>query len=138
MSNSTEPLLSGGESATSASAYTLYRLDVARGKSLLQLKAVAEDVTPLIRMRWSERSFTPVATDIGTFDALVCNIAYHFHKHGQKYGSIQRMTDEATRAFLLHRREATVCARDGLLNIANVGLYELDGRIVTFFGSPSK
>jgi hypothetical protein len=128
----TEYLLYGGESPTSRITYQRYLADVLRGKSLLQLKAVAAAMTPEIRQAWSPRSFTRVETSEGGFDAVVCNVSYHFHKHGQKYGTIARMTDEALRLFRERRAEARVRATDGLLQFPDGSLFEVDGRIVTF------
>ncbi|WP_169977473.1 hypothetical protein [Tautonia rosea] len=129
-----EELLYGGESPRNRIAYLQYLREVQRGKSLLQLKAVAAAITPEIRQRWSARSFTPVQTSDGRFDEIVCNISYHFHKHGQKYGTIQKMTDEAFNYLSLHRSEAKLRTSDGLLVLPNGSLYEPGGRIVTFVG----
>ena len=76
-------------------AYERYLADVKRGKSFLQLKAVASQMTPDIRRSWSARSFTAVSTPEGEFDAVICNVSYHFHTHGHKYGSIRFMTQHA-------------------------------------------
>ena len=129
----TEYLLYGGESPQNRTAYQQYLQDVQRGKSLQQLKAVADSITPDIRQSWSARSFTPVLTPVGRFDEVVCNISYHFHKHGQKYGTIRKMTDEALRYFREHRNQAKV-RNDGLLVLPNRSLYEVNGKIVTFVG----
>ena len=88
-----------GESASDRLAYERYREEIKRGKSLLQLMAVQKEITPEIRQSWSARSFTPVQTSQGVFDDVVCNISYHFNKHGAKYGSIARMTQEAKKYF---------------------------------------
>jgi hypothetical protein len=64
-----------GESAQDRLAFDLYLADVKRGKSLLQLKAVASQITSDIRRSWSARSFTAVSTPGGVFDAIVCNIS---------------------------------------------------------------
>lgn len=128
----TEYVLYGGEAPNNRAAFQRYLGDVQRGKSLLQLKAVAADLTPDIRRRWSPRSFTPIRTSDGIFDAVVCNISYHFHKHGQHYGSIKRMTDEALRLFRECQSQATIRKRDGLLLFPGGSLFEKDGRIVTF------
>jgi hypothetical protein len=86
-----------------------------------------------IRQSWSERTFTPVSTPEGNFDAIVCNVSYHYNKHGSKYGSIWLMTHQAKMYFQQHRHEATVNSA-GLLRLPNGSLYEKDGRIVTFVG----
>src|ERR671939_370238 len=103
-----EHLLYSGESPEDRFAYQRYLNDIKRGKSLFQLKAVAREMTLDIRRSWSERSFTPVSTPEGNFDAVVCNVSYHFHKHGSKYGSIGLMTQEAREYFLKHRQEAVL------------------------------
>ena len=133
MHDDTEYLLYGGEPPQNRTAYREYLQDIQRGKSLQQLKAVADSITPDIRQSWSARSFTPVLTSIGRFDEVVCNISYHFHKHGQKYGMIRKMTDEALRGFREHRNQAKV-RKDGLLVLPNRSLYEVNGKIVTFIG----
>jgi len=132
MSNHVELLLSDGEAPEDRMVFEQYLNDVERGKSLLQLQAVADAMTPVIRMAWSARTFTPVKTDIGTFDEIVANISYHFHKHGQKYGTIERMTDEACRYYLAYQDNAEF--RDDHLKYPNGSLYEMDGRIITFVG----
>jgi hypothetical protein len=129
----TEDLPSEGESARDHHAYKRYLHDVNRGKSLLQPKAVASQMTGDIRRSWSPRSFTAVNTPEGRFDAVVCNASYHFHKHGQKHGSIRAMTRQAVEYFAKHRQEA-VDAGNGLLRLPNGSLYEQDGRIVTYVG----
>jgi hypothetical protein len=126
-----EYLLYGGESPQNRHAFERYLQDVQRGKSLLQLQAVAADLTPELRAHWSPRSFTPIVTSAGRFDEVVCNVSYHFHKHGQKYGNIRQMTQVALRALQQHRHEGRVRA-DGLLQLPDGSLFELDGRIVTF------
>lgn len=130
----TEHLLYGGELPQNRFVFQRYLAEVQRGKSLLQLKAVADAITPYIRQHWSARSFTPVQTSAGRFDEIICNISYHFHKHGQKYGTIQRMTDEAARYYREHRGEAKLRKTDGLLVFPNGSIFEISGRIVTFVG----
>ena len=119
-----------GESSQDRLAFDRYMADVKRGKSLLQLKAVASQVTSEIRRSWSARTFTPVSTPEGVFDAIVCNISYHFHKHGQKYQTISSLTDKAKVYFEENRGQA-VDNGYGLLKLPG-GLYERDGRIVTY------
>ena len=131
-SASNEHLPYGGESAQDRLAYEQYLADVKRGKSALQLKAVAEQLTPDIRRNWSARSFTSVTTPEGGFDALVCNVAYHFHTHGQKHGSIRVYTRAAREYFEQHRQEA-VAGPNGMLKLP-LGVFEVDGRIVTYVG----
>lgn len=121
-----------GESAQDRLAYERYLADVKRGKSALQLKAVAEQLTPDIRRSWSARSFTSITTPVGGFDALACNVAYHFHTHGQKYGSILLYT-RAAREYFEHHRQEAVAGPQGLLKLP-CGLFEVDGRIVTYAG----
>jgi hypothetical protein len=90
--DSTEDLPYRGESPKDRLAYERYLADIKRGKSGLQLRAVAEESIPEIRRSWSARSFTPVSTSAGEFDAIVCNVSYYFHGHGQDFGSIRLMT----------------------------------------------
>ena len=130
-SDKVEHLPYQGESPADRAAYERYREEVKRGKSLLQLIAVRKAVTPEIRRSWSARSFTPIHTSQGEFDDIVCNISYHFTKHGAKYGSIAELTNAARQYFGLHRNSAVPYS--GLLRLPNKSLFEPDGRIVTFF-----
>jgi hypothetical protein len=129
-----EYLLYGGESPQNRIAFLHYLTEAQRGKSLFQLTAVAKDLIPDIRRCWSPRSFTKIETSQGSFDEVVCNISYHFHKHGQKFGTIKQMTDEALRLFRERRAEARIRETDGLLRFPDGSLFEVDGRIVTFVG----
>lgn len=131
--NEREYLPYRGESAQDRVAYEQYLVDVKRGKSLLQLRAVETQMTPDLRQSWSARSFTAVSTPDGEFDAVVCNVSYHFHAHGQKYSSIRLMTQQAKRYFDEHRQQA-VDNGYGLLRLPNGSLFERDGRIVTYVG----
>ncbi len=128
-----ENLPYSGESPQDRLAHQRYLVDVQRGKSLLQLKAVAKEVTPDIRNSWSARSFTAVSTPEGIFDAVVCNVSYHYNKHGSKYGSIRLMTQTAKQYFQQHRQKATT-TNFGLLKFPDGSLFEPDGRIVTYVG----
>jgi hypothetical protein len=125
-----EHLPYSGESPSDRYAYERYREEVKRGKNLLQLMAVRNQVTPEIRKSWSARTFTAVQTSQGLFDDLICNISYHFNKHGAKYGSIAAMTRAAQQYFRENRSRASL--RAGLLLFPNGSLFEQDGRIVTF------
>ena len=129
--DNTEELLPEGESSQDRFAFERYKAEVQRGKSLLQLQAVAKAITPEIRASWSARSFTPIATSAGNFDALICNISYHFHKHGSRFGTIQQMTDAARQYFRDHRLEGKP-TKDGLLKLPDGSLFEPTGKIVTF------
>jgi len=128
--NRIEHLPYQGESASDRFAYERYREEVKRGKSLLQLLAVEKAVTPEIRNSWSPRTFTPVQTSQGVFDDLVCNIAYHFNKHGARYGSVSQLTFAALQYFKQNHHLATPSS--GLLRLPNGSLFEQDGRIITF------
>ena len=130
--NNPEHLPYSGESAQDRLAYAKYLQDAQRGKTALQLKAVAEQVTAEIRRSWSARSFTAVVTPVGEFDAIVCNISYHFHKHGQKYGTIALYT-QAAKAYLTQHQPQAVLTPEGTLKLPQ-GTYERDGRIITFAG----
>jgi hypothetical protein len=131
-SSGNEHLPYHGESARDRMAYELYLADVQRGKSALQLKAVADQLTPDLRRSWAPRSFTGVSTPVGDFDATVCNVSYHFHAHGQHYGSIRLYTDAAKRYFEQHGRGVKPDAK-GLIKLPS-GVFDSVGRIVTFFG----
>jgi len=126
-----EHLPYSGESPQDRFAYDRYLADAERGKTGIQLKAVAEQMTADIRDSWFAASFTGVSTPVGNFDALVCTVSYHFHTHGQKYGSIRLYTLAAKRYFLQHRGNAVANSR-GLLTLPK-GTFHRDGRIVTFF-----
>ena len=128
-----EHLPSGGESPQDRFAYQRYLDDVARGKGLLQLTAVAREVTPWIHQSWSPRTFTPVLTPEGNFDEVICNVAYHFHRHGANNGfaSVAMMTMAARNYFRANRGNAKP-QPDGTL-LLSLGRFEMDGRIITFY-----
>ena len=94
-----ENLRSDGEQPANISSFQAYLSDIKRGKGLLQLTAVDKGMTSAIRKRWAKGSFTDVRTDAGAFDAIICTVSYHFHKHGQKYGKISKYTDAAVMYF---------------------------------------
>jgi hypothetical protein len=119
-----------GESAADRLAFEKYLDDVQRGKSLLQLMAAKKATTPQIRDCWSPRSFTAVQTPQGIFDDVICNISYHFNKHGAKYGTVAGMTHAAQQYFQQNRHQAVLSS--GLLRLPG-GIFEQDGRIVTFY-----
>lgn len=128
-----EVLLYGGESPQDVFAFQEYRKLIERGKTLLQLKAMAEQVTPEIRSHWAARTFGAVETSDGTFDEVVCNLAYHYWKHGQKkYQGIAEMTEAALLMFQSRRAEAVLRHKDGLLQFPDNSLFQQDGKIVTF------
>ena len=130
MGKKLERLSYGGETASDRRAFEGYLNDLQRGKSALQLLAVKKAVTPEIRRSWSPRTFSGVHIPVGIFDEVICNISYHFNKPGAKYGSVAVMTQTAQEYFR-NNRHATVLS-DGLLKLPG-GIFELDGRIVTFF-----
>jgi hypothetical protein len=130
MGKQVERLPYQGESPADRLAYQQYLDDVQRGKSLLQLIAVKKATTPEIRRSWSPRSFTAAQTSQGIFDDVICNISYHFNKHGSKYGTVALMTHAAQQYFTQNRRQAIPSA--GLLKLPR-GIFEQDGRIVTFY-----
>lgn len=129
-----EMLLNDGEPASCNGAHLRYKLDLLRGKGLLQLQATAADMTPKIRASWAPRTFGRVVTDIGEFDALTCNVSYHFFKHGQRFRSIAAMTDAALAYYSAHRHEAELELETGLLKFPNGSTFLPNGRIVTFTG----
>jgi hypothetical protein len=113
-------------------AYQRWLENVVSGKCLLQLQAMKAAATPQIRAAWDARTFTDYQFDTEDFDALVCNLSYHFHTHGQKYVTIQAFTQAALNHFLTARSQA-VLTPEGLLKLPQ-GLYTQQGKIVTFFG----
>jgi hypothetical protein len=127
-----EHLPYNGESAQDRLAYDRYLADARRGKTALQLKAVADQLTPDLRKSWAPRSFTGVSTSVGEFDATVCNVSYHFHAHGQKYGSIRFYTEAAKRYFAQNGRRG-VADPKGVIRL-ELGAFDRVGRIITFFG----
>jgi hypothetical protein len=127
-----EQLPYSGESAPDRFAYDRYLADAERGKTAMQLQAVAEQMGDDIRHNWFAISFTDVSTPVGHFDAIVCAVSYHYHKHGQKYANIRLYTLAAKRYFLKHQGDVVPNSR-GLLKLPK-GTFHRDGRIVTFFG----
>jgi hypothetical protein len=127
---SVEHLPYQGESPADRLAFQQYLNDIQRGKSQLQLLAAKKATTPEIRRCWSPRTFTAVQTPIGIFDDVICNISYHFNKHGARYGSVALMTRAAQQYFRLNRPHAVLSS--GLLKLDG-GIFEQDGRIVTFY-----
>ena len=129
MGKQVERLPYRGESASDRLAYEKYLDDVKRGKSLLQLIAAKQATTPQIRSSCSPRSFTAVRTPQGIFDDVICNISYHFNKHGSKYGTIAGFTETAQKYFKQNRHQAVLSS--GVLHLPR-GTFEPDGRIITF------
>jgi hypothetical protein len=130
MGKSVERLPYQGESPADRLAFEQYLNDVQRGKSLLQLLAAKKATTPQIRRCWSPRTFTAVQTPQGIFDDVICNISYHFNRHGARYGTVAMMTQAAQQYFTQNRPKAALSF--GLLKLPG-GIFELDGRIVTFY-----
>jgi hypothetical protein len=130
MSDRIEHLPYRGESPSDRFAYERYRDEIKRGKSLLQLMAVQKSITEDIRKSWSARTFTAVDTPQGVFDDVVCNISYHFNKHGARFGTIAAMTRAAQRYFMENRQQAKL--EFGILKFPNKSKFETDGRIITF------
>ncbi|MGA8341090.1 MAG: hypothetical protein WB781_04060 [Candidatus Sulfotelmatobacter sp.] len=130
MGKSVERLPYQGESPADRLAFEQYLNDVQRGKSLLQLIAAKKATTRQIRRSWSPRTFTAVHTPQGIFDDVICNISYHFNKHGARYGTVALMTQAAQQYFRQNRPQAVLSS--GLLKLPG-GVFELDGRIVTFY-----
>ena len=125
-----EHLPYSGESPQDRFAYERYLNDKARGKTLLQLTAMASAVTPWVRRSWSPRTFTAIMTPVGEFDEVVCNVSYHFNEHGARFGSIENMTRAAQEYFTSNRGDAKLLP-EGILTLPK-GKFELDGRIITF------
>jgi hypothetical protein len=130
MGKAVERLPYQGESASDRLAYEKYLQDVERGKSLLQLIAARKATNPQVRKSWSARSFTAVQTPQGIFDDVICNISYHFNKHGAPYGTVAAMTVAAQQYFRQNRHLARF--ENGILKLPK-GNFELDGRIITFY-----
>jgi hypothetical protein len=121
-----------GQSRQDRAAFQLFLEDLRRGKTMSQLQSIAEGMTHAIRRSWSARSFTDVTTADGkVYDAVICNISYHYNKHGYKLVSIERFTQTAKQYFSINQGYAKLTA-DGLLKMPNGSLYERDGRIVTY------
>lgn len=120
-----------GESPQDRLAFEKYLDEVKRGKSLLALVAMRDALTPAIRSSWYPGSFTKIKTSEGEFDELVCNLAYHFGKHGDSYGDIATLTRAAKQYFNQNRAQAKLVA--GKLKFPNGSIFMPDGRIVTFF-----
>lgn len=125
-----EHLPYSGESPKDRLAFTRYQDEIRRGKNLLQLMEINKAATPAIRASWSARSFTAVTTSQGVFDAIVCNLSYHVQKHGARFASVADMTRQA-KSYLVKNR-ASARLDGGLLKLPG-GIYEVDGRIVTFY-----
>jgi hypothetical protein len=106
-----EQLPYSGESAHDRFAYHRYLADAERGKTTIQLQAVAEQMGDDIRHNWFAISFTGVSTPVGHFDAIVCTVSYHYHTHGQKYANIRLYTLAAKRYFLKHQGEVGTALR---------------------------
>jgi hypothetical protein len=127
-----EILPSKGESPKDRKAHDNYLKDVERGKSALQLDAVKKQMTSEIRNNWSPRSFTDVKIPSGQYDATVCNVSYHFHKHGQKYGNIRAYT-LAAKKYLEQNKAQAKPDSSGVIKLPK-GTFDKDGRIITFSG----
>lgn len=119
-----------GESPQDRKAFAQYMEEVKRGKSLLALVAMRDALTPEIRKCWFVGTFGTIETSEGVFDALICNLSYHFGEHGQRYGTIANMTKAAKRYFDANR--ATAKLDGGMLKFPNGSKFTPDGRIVTF------
>jgi hypothetical protein len=61
---------------------------------------------------------------------VVCNISYHFNKHGARFGTIAAMTRAAQRYFMENRQPAKL--EVGILKFPNDSKFETEGRIITF------
>jgi hypothetical protein len=107
-------------------------VDVERGKSALPLDAVKKQMTTEIRNSWSPRSFTEAKIPSGQYDATVCNVSYHLHKHGQKYGNIKAYTQAARKYFADNKTKAKPDG-SGIIKLPK-GTFDKEGRIITFSG----
>ena len=127
-----EILPSKGESPKDRASHDKYLKDVERGKSALQLQAVKDQMTSEIRNSWSPKSFTDVKIPSGQFDKTVCNVSYHFHKHGQKYGNIKAYTAAAKKYWDANQGKAKPDG-SGVVKLPK-GTFDKDGKIITFAG----
>jgi hypothetical protein len=96
------------------------------------LDAVKKQMTTEIRNSWSPRSFTEVKIPSGRYDATVCNVSYHFHQHGQKYGNIRAYTQAAMKYFEQNKTGA-VPDSGGVIKLPK-GRFDKNGKIITFSG----
>ena len=127
-----ENLPSKGESPKDPKAHADYLKDVERGKSAMQLEAVKKQMTTEIRNSWLPRSFTAVKIPTGQYDATVCCVSYHFHKHGQKYGNIKAYTQAAKRYFEQYKAKPNPDG-NGVIKLPK-GTFDKNGKIITFSG----
>ena len=105
---------------------------VAGYDTVRQGQAVKDQMTTEIRNSWSPRSFTDVKIPSGQFDKTVCNVSYHFHKHGQKYGNIKAYTLAAKKYYEANQGRAKPDG-SGILKLPK-GTFDKDGKIITFAG----
>ncbi len=75
-------------------------------------------------------SFEVVETPEGKFDAVTCDVAKRYDKHGTRYGSLRNYTAAAVQYYKEHRSEAV--EKDGVLELP-MGKFSLEGRIITFY-----
>ena len=85
-----EHLPYSGESSQDRLAYQQYLEHAKRGKSALQLQAVADQLTPDLRRNWAPQSFTGVSTSVGDFDATVSYQKHPFMTEAQARRVIER------------------------------------------------
>jgi hypothetical protein len=112
-------------------AYQQWLNWVGSGKSLFQLQAMKEAATPEIRASWVPSTFTPHRIGNEEFDALVCNLSYHFFKHGEHFGTVKRFTDAALLYFRENRAQAEVTPEGHLL--LPKGRYTRTGQIISYW-----
>ena len=89
-------------------------------------------MTTEILNSWSPRSFTAVKIPSGQYDATVCNVSYHFHQHGQKYGNIKAYTLAAKKYFDQNKGKVKPDG-SGIVKLPK-GTFEANGKIITFSG----
>lgn len=130
--------MSQSREASDLIQYQQYLAEVQSGRGLLQLTAVRDTLArnPALRDRWHAATFTPLMIFGQVFDPIVRTVAYHFHVHGQRYGTVECMTQEALKYYLAKKPEGQpVTLKDGSpgLQLPNGSLYTTQGKIVTYW-----
>ncbi len=130
--NNPEPLLYGGQDPSSSFTGARFKDEaVGRGKMLLALIAVKQQMTPEIHGSWSPGSSTAVETSEGRFDATVCTVAKHFDKHGSRYGDVRSYTQAGLKYWEQHGRAAAWDEEKKCMWLPH-GQFTRSGKILTF------
>jgi len=122
-----------------------YRQSYSQGSSMLQLRAARDELTksPWLRSKWHASTFTHETVGGEQFDGLSRNLAFHFNKHGQKFGTLRTMTEEALRFKERASEGRPLILKDGTPGIvyeneSAKAYFTQDGRIVSFMIKPVK